>query len=68
MVYRVQMLGASVRGHKIVGGGVVYIGTISVRDSGTGLKSRLLDAAIREVVLKSLIIHLPPSDHFLLDF
>jgi len=60
--------GSFYRGHKIVAGGVVCIGTISTRDSGTGLKSRLLDATIREVVLKSLIIYLPPSDHFLLDF
>jgi hypothetical protein len=61
------MMRASIQGHENVGGGVVYIGTISDRDSGTGRKSRLIDATIREVALKSLIIYLPPSDYFLLD-
>jgi hypothetical protein len=38
-----------------------------VRDSVSGIKSRLVEAPIREVALESIIINIPPSDYFLLD-
>jgi hypothetical protein len=66
--YSETLLGVDTRDHKIVEGRTVYtrIVTISLRANDAGLKARLLDAAIREVVLKRIIICRPASDRFLL--